>query len=86
MSTMWETQFWKAFLKDLVIQNCGVIKEFLTSLRVLPRRVRPFCQGNGFSANGENWRWKDETESGGNHITLAKSANLSFESRFPRNY
>ena len=42
-----------------------------------------FAKGNGFSANGENWRWKDETESGGNHITLAKSANLSFESEIP---
>ena len=45
-----------------------------------------FAKGNGFSANGENWRWKDETESGGNHITLAKSANLSLNPRFLPNY
>ena len=42
-----------------------------------------FAKGNGFSANGENWKWKDVTESGGNHITLAKSAHLSFESEIP---
>ena len=41
-----------------------------------------FAKGNGFSANGENWKWKDVTESGGNHITLAKSAHLLSNLRY----